>query len=381
MSTSPFRDYYKILQVHYDASPEIIRAAYKKLCKSYHPDENHEDSEQMSVLNEAFQVLNHVSSRKAYHCQWLEHYAPQNDYVRSLEEKGTYPNDTSESSAKETMELFFHALHKHDWESAYLLLTDEDKSNTLPEDFTDWREAIELCSSMQSYIISFMRTFHDCRLDQVLYKIVNEFQVEVKELDMLTLEASVNTVRKCAVYDGVSWRIWLGNANIKSAILRFRMMAEKNKNINPMAIYHNAVSRIDSLTGLLSERGFYDDAEREVARTRRYNNPFTLLAFQLHCSSREKETACLFQLSSIIKNGLRTTDIAARLDNNQIICLLTETRKYSGDMAANKFLRLVSEKQSESFQVSFGVVFYNGFNSLKDAVLTACSIADSSAQS
>ena len=33
-----WKDYYKILQVHSSAEPEIIEAAYKRLVKKYHPE-------------------------------------------------------------------------------------------------------------------------------------------------------------------------------------------------------------------------------------------------------------------------------------------------------------------------------------------------------
>lgn len=376
MNENTFKDYYKILQVHFDASPDVIRAAYKKLSKTYHPDSATADAGRMALLNEAFQILNDLKSRTEYHQHWMAHYFPHNDYVKNPVKPDTVSDDTSPESASEVMEAFFHMLQAHDWEGAYVLLSAEDKKKNLPEDFCDWREAVDLCSQMKSYRISYLRTFHDCRLDNVLYRIVTEFQVTVTELNVLTSETTTDTIRKCAVYDGASWRIWLGTASIKSATLRFRIMADKNKNIDPQALYHNAISKIDVLTGLLSESGFYEDAEREVARTNRYQNPFTLLAFQLHCNSREAETTCLIQLATLIKNGLRTTDFAARLNNNQIICLLTETKKTSGEMAAQRFIKMMSTQQSMQFHISFGVVFYSGYNDIRDAVLAACSIAD-----
>ncbi|MBQ7605652.1 MAG: DnaJ domain-containing protein, partial [Firmicutes bacterium] len=35
-----FTDYYKVLQVHYEADSKMIESAYKCLCKQYHPDIN-----------------------------------------------------------------------------------------------------------------------------------------------------------------------------------------------------------------------------------------------------------------------------------------------------------------------------------------------------
>ena len=41
------KDYYKILQVASDASPEVIQMAYKALAKKNHPDINQEHEEAM----------------------------------------------------------------------------------------------------------------------------------------------------------------------------------------------------------------------------------------------------------------------------------------------------------------------------------------------
>ena len=72
MASNGFRDYYKILQVHYDASPEVIRGAYKNLSKSYHPDSGRADSDHMALLNEAYTTLSNAASRKEYHKKYLQ---------------------------------------------------------------------------------------------------------------------------------------------------------------------------------------------------------------------------------------------------------------------------------------------------------------------
>ena len=139
-----------------------------------------------------------------------------------------------------------------------------------------------------------------------------------------------------------------------------------------MAVYHNALSRIDALTGLLSEDGFYEDAEKEANRSKRYKNPITLLSFRVLCDNKDRETACLCQLASVIKSNCRSTDLVGRIGNNHIICLLTETRRYSGELAARKFLKLVSQKQSESYKVSYAITAYDGFTDIRNTILELC---------
>ena len=62
-----FKDYYQILQVHYDASPDVIKAAYRKLCTLYHPDVSHNPNEdkRMLEINEAYNILSNPDKRTA----------------------------------------------------------------------------------------------------------------------------------------------------------------------------------------------------------------------------------------------------------------------------------------------------------------------------
>lgn len=65
------KNYYDILQVNKNASPEIIEKAYKVLAKKYHPDlqteENKKQSEEiLKEINEAYEVLSNPEKKKEY---------------------------------------------------------------------------------------------------------------------------------------------------------------------------------------------------------------------------------------------------------------------------------------------------------------------------
>lgn len=62
------RDFYEVLGLTKSASPEEIKAAYRKLALQYHPDRNKaaDAEEKFKEINEAYQVLSNAEKKKAY---------------------------------------------------------------------------------------------------------------------------------------------------------------------------------------------------------------------------------------------------------------------------------------------------------------------------
>lgn len=73
-----WEDYYKILEIAPQSSAELIRRAYIKKARDYHPDllskassdEIHVAEEKMKDINRAYDVLRHTDSRKQYDRTW-----------------------------------------------------------------------------------------------------------------------------------------------------------------------------------------------------------------------------------------------------------------------------------------------------------------------
>lgn len=64
-------NYYDILEINKNASPEIIEKAYKTLVKKYHPDlqENNQKNnyeEKIKKINEAYEILSNPENKKNY---------------------------------------------------------------------------------------------------------------------------------------------------------------------------------------------------------------------------------------------------------------------------------------------------------------------------
>lgn len=62
------RTYYEVLQVHSDAQPEVIQAAYRALVRKYHPDVNSspDATRRMQEINEAYEILSNQELRESY---------------------------------------------------------------------------------------------------------------------------------------------------------------------------------------------------------------------------------------------------------------------------------------------------------------------------
>lgn len=79
------KNYYDILQINKNASPEIIEKAYKTLAKKYHPDlqpeENKKQAEEiLKDINEAYEVLSNSISKADYDNSLKENYISEEDY-------------------------------------------------------------------------------------------------------------------------------------------------------------------------------------------------------------------------------------------------------------------------------------------------------------
>ncbi len=112
-----YKDYYKVMGVAREASPEVIKRAYRKLARKYHPDVSKEaDAEsKFKEVAEAYEVLRDPEKRKAYDelgPQWKsgQDFRPPPDW--SGQDFGSRSGGFSESDASAFSD-FFESLFGH----------------------------------------------------------------------------------------------------------------------------------------------------------------------------------------------------------------------------------------------------------------------------
>lgn len=92
------QNYYEILEVNKNASPEIIEKAYKTLVKKYHPDLQQDENknkyeEKIKKINEAYDILSNPEKRKKYDLNLKNTEISINDYNSLYQENINLKNN------------------------------------------------------------------------------------------------------------------------------------------------------------------------------------------------------------------------------------------------------------------------------------------------
>lgn len=107
----------------------------------------------------------------------------------------------------------------------------------------------------------------------------------------------------------------------------------------------SARARRDPLTGLLNRHGFLEAAQQEVDRSRRYGRPLTLAYLDCDDFKVVNDTyghqvgdRLLRSLGAVMRAGLRTLDIPARVGGDEFVLLLPETAAQEAREALERFM-------------------------------------------
>ena len=129
----------------------------------------------------------------------------------------------------------------------------------------------------------------------------------------------------------------------------------------------------DDLTGLPNARAFTHTLESHITRSRRYQNPLSLVVVELLDQSAPDHPLpdeLILLTSRYLRDRLRWVDLIARWDQNQFIIALPETRMSDCNELVVKLRQsfldtsLPKEHKDRSLKLHFGVAeWHKGFDS------------------
>ncbi|MGH7552231.1 MAG: GGDEF domain-containing protein, partial [Longimicrobiales bacterium] len=119
----------------------------------------------------------------------------------------------------------------------------------------------------------------------------------------------------------------------------------------------------DPLTNLGNRRLFSEMAATELNRTRRYGRPLALVYLNVDAFEKFNERqgyaegdALLVLAASVIRGGLRTSDVVARIAADEFAVLLPETHAQGANVAAEKIHHNLSTAAAHAgYAVTFSV--------------------------
>jgi diguanylate cyclase (GGDEF)-like protein len=120
-------------------------------------------------------------------------------------------------------------------------------------------------------------------------------------------------------------------------------LVERNRQLESMLHHVESLAITDPLTGIFNRRRFNDVLRREVAVTRRYKNPLSLLMLDLdHFKAindrfgHDAGDDVLRGVANTLTSGLREVDLAARYGGEEFAVIMPQTTKPNGAIVAHR---------------------------------------------
>jgi diguanylate cyclase (GGDEF)-like protein len=127
-------------------------------------------------------------------------------------------------------------------------------------------------------------------------------------------------------------------------------------------------SRHDPLTGLTNARGFYERAEQELARARRYGTPLTAAYIDLDNfkiindrHGHEAGDTALRTVAGLLRRSARASDVTARLGGDEFVVLMPETDAAGAEALLERLrgeLERALSRHAASVSASIGAVAF-----------------------
>ena len=127
--------------------------------------------------------------------------------------------------------------------------------------------------------------------------------------------------------------------------------------------HEQKLARSDFLTGAANARSFYEVANMEIKRSRRYHHPFSVAHMDVDNFKAVNDTLghsagddLLRAIVNLIQSQLRETDVLARLGGDEFALLLPETDQKAAQATLEKIKKhLMDEVEKQQWPISFSI--------------------------
>ncbi len=144
------------------------------------------------------------------------------------------------------------------------------------------------------------------------------------------------------------------------------------------------ISRTDYLTNTANSRGFYETANKELARSARYHRPVSVMYLDMDDFKQINEEmghgagdTLLRTVGKAMMHSLRTSDTVARIGGDEFIVLLPETDSAAAMLAATKVkIKLEQKLAEEQWPITFSIGIVSYVNKYPQAVDEMVNMAD-----
>lgn len=339
--TDGFQDWYRIMQVHYLAEPEVIEGAYKRLSKKYHPDTSKDRNAEakMKLINQAYAVLSDVDKRREYDRLYQQR-------VKLFRSDQGQPEQLLAQQAAGALNGYFSGLASHHYEAAYALITAEDKKYISKADFIIWQSTVNELYEIGDFQCTYFRTVSGKATVKQTFTKVFEFQVSLAELDRSSGKVNHRSFLRMVALEKDEFKVYLGYQDIKAIIAKFKQL----------------VSRV----AVAEETGFdrprlCREIELEMARANRYARPFSIVLLETitnppasQSEERQRYEALFERVLQVIQSNLRQTDCCGRWGQNRVMVILPETRLFAAVKTYEKLCEAIKAlKKQEAWDRNF----------------------------
>lgn len=328
------RTHYHILQIQPDADPEVVDAAYRKLCKKHHPDVNpgHESEERIRQLNAAYHVLGDPAMRRVYDEQLVRERSMGSPLPedRHMDRGGrgmhhgtgqTTVDDRSAKGAANVLVHWFEALRDQQWHKAWNLISDADRRRIPKEEFVDWQEAVSELFRLGDVSVTVFRTHQEnggpSRID---------FVAEGMEVDLLDNEIREMKTVKTVLWNRNRWQVALAYEDVRGLTTKFRLMAD-SRNVR-----------------IVDQGALVEMLRQEAYRAKRFADPLSIAAVRLVPPPGHEEVLGMWDTKALnwmsrSTGRMRMSDMIARLDDGLFLFILPCTNA----LQAQKVIRKIEQ--------------------------------------